>query len=261
MLIVLLVISSTVFAAAVAAILRDGGNREPEAGAEPAAAPSASPAPAVSTPEPEAAKTIYLTFDDGPYENTAELLDILDEYGVKATFFVTCTYEDYKDLIGEEFRRGHAVGIHAYRHVYSEVYRDEGSFIEGMEKMQEIIKEQTGEETKLYRFPGGSSNTVSGNLMPELIDIIAEDSLVYFDWDVDAHDATDAKDKETVLSYLRSGLEESKEYSVVLCHDLYPYTVDAMRVFIPWALENGYIFDKLSTEGPEVHHMLAEENR
>lgn len=250
----LLVIAAGVL---VCALLSISGSKDSEPPPTLFVAPEPSPS-AAGTPSPAPPKVIYLTFDDGPYENTERLLGILDKYGVKATFFVTCDYEDYTWLIGEEHKRGHAVGIHAYKHKYAKIYQNEASFIESIEKMQEVVREQTGEEVFLYRFPGGSSNQVSNGMMPELVELVAENSLIYFDWDVDGHDATDAKDKETVLNYLKSGLEDCKEYSVVLCHDLYPYTVDAMEDFIPWALENGFVFDKLSADAPEVHHRLAE---
>lgn len=88
-------------------------------------------------------------------------MDILDAYGVKATFFVTNCNEDYTWCIGEIARRGHSVGIHSATHDYNAIYQSEEAYFADFCRMQEIIFEQTGEYAKLVRFPGGSSNTVS----------------------------------------------------------------------------------------------------
>ena len=109
-----------------------------------------------------ALKRVYLTFDDGPSSNTSKILDILKEKNVKATFFVVGRLSDtttpmYKRIVDE----GHSIGMHSYTHKYDEIYKDTDSFIYDVEKIQLLIYEQTGIMSKLYRFPGGSSNTVS----------------------------------------------------------------------------------------------------
>jgi hypothetical protein len=104
-------------------------------------------------------KTIYLSFDDGPGPYTARLLDVLKEYGVKATFFVTCRYPDYLDMVGRAFREGHSIGVHSASHDYYEIYASEEAFYEDFRACEEMIHAQTGQYTALFRFPGGSSNT------------------------------------------------------------------------------------------------------
>ena len=108
-------------------------------------------------------KTIYLTFDDGPSAYTGQLLDVLARSGVKATFFVTNLNPEYQDLIGRAFREGHAIGVHTSSHNYAQIYQSKEAFYRDFLGMQEIIYEQTGSYTRLFRFPGGSSNTVSRN--------------------------------------------------------------------------------------------------
>ena len=105
-------------------------------------------------------KTIYLTFDDGPGPYTGKLLDILDEYGVKATFFVTNQFPTYQKYIKEAYNRGHSIGIHTYSHDFK-IYSSVESYFNDLNKMSDVIKKQTGIESKIVRFPGGSSNTVS----------------------------------------------------------------------------------------------------
>ena len=200
-------------------------------------------------------KIIYLTFDDGPYIYTEQLLDILDEYNVKCTFFVTDKYEDYTYLIKEEYARGHAIGAHSYTHDLSSVYND---YLSDLDKIENVIENATGSKTELIRFPGGSSNTIADYKMPELIEEIEEMGYIYFDWDVDSNDATSAKNSSEVLENLKDGVNESKNYSLILCHDVYDYTVDAIKEFIPWALEKGCTFDKLNIDSPTAHHPLKE---
>ena len=84
-------------------------------------------------------KVVYLTFDDGPGPYTKRLLDILDKYNVKATFFVTGQKLGYKDMIGETYRRGHTIALHTYSHEYS-IYRSEETYFADLKKMGVVLK-------------------------------------------------------------------------------------------------------------------------
>ena len=97
-------------------------------------------------------KIVHLTFDDGPGEHTQHLLDILNRYGVKATFFVTHAFPMYEDRIGEEAAAGHSIGIHTYSHDFAKIYADDKAFWKDIEKMQEIVVKETGQRTNLMRF-------------------------------------------------------------------------------------------------------------
>ncbi len=216
----------------------------------------AAPQPSVVEPN---GKVIYLTFDDGPGPYTEKLLDILDQYGVKVTFFVTNQDEDYQDMIGEEFRRGHSVAIHTYSHDFETVYASEDAYFEDLNKMQEIIVEQTGQETTLVRFPGGSSNTVSENYCYGIMSALAEDlenmGYQYFDWNVSSGDAGDTTDTDTVFSNVTEDiLSNGDNPHVVLQHDIHDFSVDAVEHIILWGLENGYTFLPLDSSSPTVHH-------
>ena len=205
-------------------------------------------------------KVIYLTFDDGPSEHTAELLDILDRYQVKATFFVTYGYPEYIDCIGEAARRGHSIGIHCYSHWYEQIYASEDAYLADMKKMDDIIYEQTGKRTKLMRFPGGSSNKVSKQynrgIMTRLETIIEGKGYHYFDWNVDSNDAGGTNETDQVVQNVISVLEK-KNVAVVLQHDAYDYSVAAVERIIRWGLENGYVFLPLTEESPGFHHGIV----
>ena len=104
---------------------------------------------------------VYLTFDDGPGAFTAQLLDVLKKYNVKATFFVTGFGSD--EMIKRAYDEGHSIGLHTFTHDYSYVYKNLNNYFDDLNKVQERVKRITGKETYLMRFPGGSSNTVSKN--------------------------------------------------------------------------------------------------
>ena len=200
-------------------------------------------------------KTIYLTFDDGPSEHTARLLDILNKYGVKATFFVVSG--SHHDMITRAHQEGHAIGIHAYEHRYSKLYASDEAFYADLNEMQDLIVELTGEKTMLTRFPGGSSNTVSSaynkGIMTRLTKSLREKGYQYFDWNVDSNDAGGAQTADEVFENVTKGVEKYTN-SVVLQHDTRGFSVDAVERIIAWGLCNGYTFRALDINSPGCHH-------
>ncbi|MBR3635842.1 MAG: polysaccharide deacetylase family protein, partial [Lachnospiraceae bacterium] len=85
-------------------------------------------------------KKVYLTFDDGPSPNTEKILDILDEYDVKATFFVTgYQAEKHPEWYKEIVDRGHTIGMHSYSHVYSDIYSSTDAFFADIDKLHDYI--------------------------------------------------------------------------------------------------------------------------
>lgn len=163
---------------------------------------------------------VYLTFDDGPSSNTAEILDTLAEYNVKATFFVVGKEDDeskelYKRIVAE----GHTLGMHSYSHKYSEVYQSLDSFESDFSKIQNLLYDVTGEECSYYRFPGGSSNQVSNVDMKEFISYLNSQGITYFDWNVSSGDATSqAYTSEELVDNVMEDVVKYKT-SVVLLHD------------------------------------------
>ncbi len=179
----------------------------------------------------EAAHKVYLTFDDGPSDYTDDILDILDEYGVKATFFVVGKEKDsdkelYKRIVDE----GHTLGMHSYSHVYSRIYASEENFTNDLERISDLLEESTGVEPKFYRFPGGSSNAVSHLDMHRFISILEDRDISYFDWNVSSGDATnELLSSEQIYRNSISGIE-NRSTSVILMHDslVRPTTVQAL---------------------------------
>ena len=204
-------------------------------------------------------KTIYLTFDDGPGPYTDQLLDVLDKYNVKVTFFVTCLNPDYADCIGRAYRAGHSIGAHTASHNYYKVYASEDDFFSDLGVVQELIHEQTGSYTNISRFPGGSSNTVSNfnpGIMTRLSKAVTDSGYQYFDWNVSSGDAGETTDTDVVYQNVINGCAGRKA-SVVLQHDIKDYSVAAVENIIIWGINNGYTFRALDVTSPSAHHGIA----
>lgn len=165
-------------------------------------------------------KQVYLTFDDGPSSNSNEILDILAKYNIKATFFVigktdTKSKEIYKRIVQE----GHALGMHSYSHIYSSIYGSSKAFEKDITKLQDLLQEVTGVSPNIYRFPGGSSNSVSKKRISKFITYLDENSITYYDWNVVNGDAlgTELSQKELINNVLIGVDKHTK--SIVLMHD------------------------------------------
>ena len=175
---------------------------------------------ATQTEEKEYAHKVYLTFDDGPSKNTEKILDILDKYQVKATFFLTGREdEESLRLYQEIHKRGHTVGMHSYTHKYHEIYASTEAFEQDLEQIQGRIFETLGFTCSLYRFPGGSSNQVSELDMQEFIRVLNDRKITYFDWNAECGDASSQsyKVKELVDNVMKDVVKYHT--SVVLLHD------------------------------------------
>ena len=200
----------------------------------------------------EAEKTkVYLTFDDGPSSNTEKILNLLDKHGVKGTFFVNGKEEEsllplYKEITD----RGNTIAMHSYSHDYNTVYESVDSFEKDMLKLRDLIYEQTGVMPVYYRFPGGSSNTVSKIGIDKCIDVLSEYGIVYFDWNVQCGDATAASvSVDTLVNNVMRDVTKYKT-SVVLMHDsgARDKTVKALSI----------ILDKLDNMDVEVLPITAD---
>jgi len=203
-------------------------------------------------------KVIYLTFDDGPSIYTEDILNTLDKYNVKATFFVTCSgsLDKYAKKIIE---KGHTLGLHTCTHRYNIVYSSEENYFNDLNSISAKVEELTGYKSKYIRFPGGSSNTISRfnkGIMTRLTQKVTEDGYKYYDWNIDSEDAAGA-DKEGVYNNVISALK-NHNYStnMVLMHDIKVSTKNALDGIIKDALDMGYTFSNINDYTNEVHHRI-----
>lgn len=204
-------------------------------------------------------KTIYLTFDDGPGPYTDQLLDVLAKYDVKATFFITGNYPDYYDCIKRAYDEGHTIAVHTFSHNYRQIYRGVQAYFEDFKACEELIYEYTGTYTKLFRFPGGSSNTVSSfnpGIMGMLATYMRDMGYYYFDWNVSSGDAQTVQ--IPTYQVYRNVINGCAQYdtNVVLQHDVKDFSVYAVEDIIKWGLENGYQFLPLQEDSYGARHRI-----
>ena len=198
------------------------------------------------------AGTIYLTFDDGPHGSyTPYILNILKQYNVKATFFVLGSLvNSYPSIVQREVNEGHAVGIHTWSHDYATIYRSTDAFWSEVNRTHDAIKNTTGYDSKLIRFPGGASNTVSRKyctgIMSTLAREVVDKGYNYFDWNLSSGDAGGVKNATEEYNNVIRSLSKSRG-NVILMHDIKLTTRDAIESIVKYGLDNGYTFDVLNT--------------
>lgn len=206
---------------------------------------------------PKNGKVVYLTFDDGPGSYTESILNVLNEYNVKATFFVTNQFSSYQYMIKKEYESGHSIAVHTYSHNYGKIYENVNSYVDDFNQMNQIVFNETGMYTKMFRFPGGSSNTISKfnkGIVSDIAKTMTDNGYIYFDWNVDSMD-TRYKDSEKIYENVINEIEKH-DNSVVLMHDIKKANIESVRKIINYGLENGYTFLGLNESSPEVHHHI-----
>ncbi len=208
-------------------------------------------------------EVVYLTFDDGPSKNTLKILDILQEYGIKATFFVIGNNQSgdsgiYRRILAE----GHALGNHTYTHNFHEIYRSPAAFMEDFLRMEQYILKQTGMKTDIMRFPGGSSSAMAQEvstyniIVEDLISKVENRGYDYFDWNVSTGDGSGDLSSEEIIDNALEGAGRVDGDLVVLFHDSENRhtTVEALPAIIETYKTWGYRFDVLNKGAVEVKH-------
>lgn len=193
-------------------------------------------------------KTVYLTFDDGPSANTDRILEILEEYGIKATFFVVGrTGQEDQRRMQNIVAAGHTLAIHSWSHDYGKIYASVEAYLEDFNQLYEWIHEVTGVYPQIFRFPGGSVNGYNRGIYQEIIAELTRRGFVYFDWNASAQDATARPlEPSAIAENCLKGL--GKNSVVVLAHDsaARSTTVDALPQVIEGYQAEGYTFMPLS---------------
>lgn len=197
-------------------------------------------------------KICYLTFDDGPdSDNTANILDILKEYDVKATFFVI--YKDYKEdreLYKRIVDEGHTIGVHTASHNYTKIYSSVDAYLSDFERISQQIEQTTGVKPEIFRFPGGSVNAYNSGTYREIIAEMIRRGYTYYDWNSSSGDAASSyvSKNDIVDNVLNTGKKLSKK--IVLMHDGKGHgtTVDALPEIIEGLQEQGYKLEALTKE-------------
>lgn len=206
--------------------------------------------------------TIYLTFDDGPSKTiTPQLLDILKEKDVKATFFVINHSSSLDYLIKREYDEGHTVALHSMTHSYPTIYSSVDAYFNDLEAISDKVERLTGHKSMIIRFPGGSSNTVSRNysrgIMKTLTNEVLNRGYHYFDWNVSSGDAGGSNTSDEVYRSVVNNLSKNRA-NIVLLHDFESNykTLNAISDIIDYGKANGYEFLAIDMTTAMVRHSV-----
>ena len=204
----------------------------------------------------------YLTFDDGPSSITHSVLDILKKYNVKATFFVINSGNYNKATLQREVNEGHTIGLHAYDHNYAIAYKDDNSYLDGIDKLRAKVKADTGFDSHYIRFPGGSSNTISKRyskgIMSRITKTAKQRGYKYYDWNVDDDDAGRARTADDCYNNVIKELRPNRS-NIVLMHDFgtNKKILEALPRIIEYCQKNGYTMLPIDDNTPEIHHGIS----
>ena len=194
-------------------------------------------------------KTAFLTFDDGPSERTDEVLDILAEKGVKATFYVIGqsseeNFQRMRDIVAQ----GHTLGMHSYCHNYEKIYASVEDYLADMYQIFTQIKEATGQTPTAFRFPGGSLNAYNGALYREMISEMMRRGFVPCDWNISSGDATGESMSASAITQNILGQSGDKIRCFILYHDSEPKTssVGSLSDVIDGLQEQGFKLEAIT---------------
>lgn len=190
-------------------------------------------------------KTAYLTFDDGPSARTLEILEILKEHDVKATFFVLTKNSD-PDILKRIVEEGHAIGIHTHSHKYTEIYLSVEAYLADFQAAYDTIYRATAVKPGIFRFPGGSINAYNRGIYQELISEMLRRGFLYYDWNISTMDTVPHIKPEMIVHNVTAAVED-KDNLFILAHDSHDKknTVKALPEIITRLKDQGYVFEKI----------------
>ncbi len=202
-------------------------------------------------------KKVYLTFDDGPSKQTKRVLDVLKKKNVKATFFCIGREDEYSEGIYKRIvNEGHTLGMHSYSHIYQDIYGSLDGFKKDFHKISNHMHKVTGVRPSIYRFPGGSSNSMIPFSIAEYVGFLQEQGVVYQDWNViAANGTTDNVTKEEMVRSVMDGVARY-DTSIVLMYDSADkkMTADSLEEIVEQLQAGGYEILPLDPSVVSIHH-------
>ncbi|EGT3616261.1 polysaccharide deacetylase [Clostridium perfringens] len=208
-----------------------------------------------AAPLENANKKIFLTFDDGPGGKvTEDILNILKEKDVKATFFLIGEQvEQYPDLVKRMDSEGHSIGVHTFTHERNKIYRNNSCFIDENLKAQAAIEKVIGKKVFSLRFPFGSNNSTY-KLTSSLVEALHSQGFRIYDWTVDSTDALNPNLSPS--SILRKSITNS-DYVVLLMHcgNMNKNSAKALPAIIDHFKSSGYTFETIDETTPEIYRL------
>lgn len=190
----------------------------------------------------EEEKAVFLTFDDGPSELTPEFLNVLNEYGVHATFFVTYQPQfesTYKQIV----ENGNVIQIHTATHDYNSIYKSVDAYVSDFNQAYDYVCSVINKKPVCYRFPGGSTNSYGKTIVREIARTMNDKGFQFVDWNVSVGDGSAKATRESMIQKIMAE-SEGKKHIVMLAHDsgTKTETLAALPQIIEYYKNNGYTF-------------------
>ncbi len=198
----------------------------------------------------EEEKVCYITFDDGPTLNTPVILETLEKYGAKATFFVLEErIVQYPDFIKQIYHSKNAIGLHGVSHSEA-IYSSPTAPLEEMKRAGKSLERVIGKGTNLVRVPFGSSYRLTDEMAKNLED----NGYRIWDWNVDPRDSVGTIIPKNVMENLHRDLERCKDVPVILLHDRRS-TATLLPQMLEYLKSQGYQMLPLSEIDAPINHL------
>lgn len=197
----------------------------------------------------ETAKRAFLTFDDGPSTNTKDILDLLLQRNIKATFFVLGTQvERMPETVKRIYGEGHYIANHGYSHVYSSIYSSPEAVLDEFNKCNQVVAnaiQVTEYNSHLFRFPGGYYGGKYAEIKKQANEILKQNNIAHVDWNALTGDS---EKQNPTKEYLMNNLQKTtqgKNSIVILMHDSQAkkVTVETLPEVIDYLQQQGYEFE------------------
>ena len=194
-------------------------------------------------------KVAYLTFDDGPSNNTHQILDILKQNNIKATFFVLGSQvEVFPETTNRIYNEGHYIANHGYSHKYSEIYQSPEQVLNEFNQCNQIVAKTINVpeyNSHLFRFPGGSVGGKYAELKKQAITLLEQNDILHIDWNSLTGDSEKVNPTEEYLMDNLQKTTEGKNSLVILMHDAQAkkITAETLPKVIEYLQQQGYSFE------------------
>ena len=193
-------------------------------------------------------KIAYLTFDDGPSKSvTPQILNILDQYNIKATFFVLgCNVDKNPDIVRQSYEKGHYIANHGYSHVYENIYASSQAVLDEFNRTEQSVRNAIGVQEysgHIFRFPGGSMGKKYRMVKDEAKILLSNNDILCVDWNALTNDSVGKPTAESIVNDLKTTVG-TKNTVVILMHDTgsKQLTVDTLPQILDYLIEQGYTF-------------------
>lgn len=193
-------------------------------------------------------KIAYLTFDDGPSKSvTPQILNILEQYNIKATFFVLgCNVDKNPDIVRQSYEKGHYIANHGYSHVYENIYASSQAVLDEFNRTEQSVRNAIGVQEysgHIFRFPGGSMGKKYRMVKDEAKILLSNNDILCVDWNALTNDSVGKPTAESIVNDLKTTVG-TKNAVVILMHDTgsKQLTVDTLPQILDYLIEQGYTF-------------------